>query len=255
MNPEEYDKMFAKENTYWWYLGRRDILESLIVTYGLVALGSRVLDVGCGTGLILQTLHKYAEPIGLDFSPLSLDYCQQRGLKRLIRGNVKNLPVKSESLDCVIALDILEHVDDDERMLEEIMRTLKPGGWLVLTVPAHPSLWSDHDRALHHCRRYTRRLFRDRIRGAGFEIVKLSYAVAFLCVPIFIYRFVQKLLLRPSPNPRSHVFPLPRPINGFFEFLLRVEGKYLRRGNLPFGVTLLSILRKPVSRPSQRVKR
>lgn len=248
MNPEEYDKMYNQENTYWWFQGRKKIIFRMIKHYNLLNHGkARVLDIGCGTGLILEALAEQGFAMGLDFSFKALQFSRQRNLKNLIRGNVKNIPVKDSSVDLVVALDLLEHIEDDQGLLDEIQRVLKPGGYLLSTVPAHQSLWSEHDEALHHFRRYSKPKFSDMVKKHNFSLVKYSYVISFTYFPIYIFRWGQRIYRKIVPtkqSPKTHIIILPEIINSLLIRILEFEGRLLQRMNLPFGVSLLCIAEK-----------
>ena len=248
MNPEEYDKMYKQENTYWWFQGRKDILFRMMKYHNLLEDGkARVLDIGCGTGLILEEITDQTFAIGMDFSMKALGFCQKRNLKHLVRGDVSNLPIASGGLELVLALDLLEHIEDDGALMKEIHRILKPGGYLLATVPAHPSLWSGHDEALHHFRRYTKQTFSRLVRESRFSIKKYSYVISFTFYPIFMFRMAQKLyrfLIKSRDKPKTHIIILPKIINSLLIKVLELEGWILQYLNLPFGVSLLCIARK-----------
>ena len=112
MNPEEYEKMYSQENSYWWFQGRKKIIFKMLNHHELIKDGkTRVLDIGCGTGLILQDISKKAFAIGLDFSHKALSFCCRRKLTNLLRGDVLNLPIADSSIQLVTALDLLEHIE------------------------------------------------------------------------------------------------------------------------------------------------
>jgi ubiquinone/menaquinone biosynthesis C-methylase UbiE len=244
MNVEEYEKMYALENTYWWFQGRKRIILNLVRKHvpGL-NLKARVLDVGCGTGLILEALHSYCRPIGLDFSHKALLYCRDRKLNLLILGNVDILPVSAESCDVVLALDLLEHIEDDSALMRDFHRIIKPGGYLMLTVPAHQFLWSEHDEALSHYRRYSYLQLLAMIREAGFRPVKTSYAISFVFLPIVVFRLAQKIFKK-RQEPKTHLIRLPGAANKILIWLLLIEGFLLKFINLPFGVSIICLARK-----------
>ncbi len=248
MNPEEYDIMYARENTYWWFQGRKNILLRMIERFNLLRGGkARVLDLGCGTGLILEEMARRTFAIGLDFSLKALNFCRSRGIENLVRGDVTRLPIKDGSVDLVLALDLLEHVEDDRTLLREVLRVLSPEGHILATVPAHQYLWSEHDEALHHYRRYSHAEFLKRIRECGFQPIKYSFVISFTWLPIVVFRFAQKFLRKVIPSkkgPKTHIILLPDPINSLLISILSLEGRLLERMNLPLGVSLLCIARK-----------
>lgn len=249
MNLAEYEKMYHLEDTYWWFQGRRRIIEAILEAYlPKEPEPGRVLDVGCGTGLILDHFRKW-EPVGLDFHPVALQYCSQRKLTRLVNGDVTQLPFESGSFDLILALDLMEHVEDHERMIREFSRVLRKGGCLMATVPAHPFLWSDHDIALHHYRRYTKASLRRLLREGDFRPIKFSYGITFTFPPIVAFRMVQKLWhgivgsVRTN-RPKAHLIELRPSLNRTMIRLLQVEAALLRRMNLPFGVSLMTLAQK-----------
>jgi SAM-dependent methyltransferase len=246
MDPAEYAKMYHLEETYWWFQGRKKIVLRMLNSLPRFREGgASVLDLGCGTGLMLDYLsNRHASSIGLDFSPLALQFCRQRGLQRLVRADVQDLPLAADQFDVITALDLAEHVERDEVLFSEIFRALKPGGHLVITVPAHPYLWSEHDEALYHFRRYRRGEFRERILQAGFRLNRLSYCITFTFPPIVAFRWLQRL--RPkSQRPKTHLIALPRWANRLILATVEIEALLLKWINLPFGVTLLAVAEKP----------
>ncbi len=249
MEAQEYERMHALEDHYWWFQGRMRMIRTVLDTYMKAPpRPGRVLDVGCGTGLMLSRVKEW-QPVGLDFSQLALGYCRGRGIRHLLQGDVVHLPVKSNSMDLVLALDLIEHVERDDLMAGEFHRILRPGGYLMATVPAHQFLWSDHDVALHHFRRYSYEGFRKLLREAGFRPVKYSYGITFTYIPIVMFRWMQRLWQKSIPvdsavRPKTHLIPLPGPINTTLIKLLHAEAALLRHMDLPFGVSLVALCRK-----------
>jgi len=247
MRPEEYERMYSLENTYWWFQGRKEIVLRILRKH--TPLGRtplRVLDVGCGTGLLLQAIRTWADPVGIDFSHLAMGYCTRRGIDHLTCGRVEALPFRGEAFDLLLALDLLEHVDDDAALMRELWRVCRPGGHLLITVPAYSFLWSEHDEALHHFRRYSRASLRRTIATTPFRIVRFTNAISLMLPPIAAFRLAQKTF-KPDHDhrPKTHLIRLPRPLNRFLISLLRLEARLLERINFPYGVSLLALLHKP----------
>lgn len=255
MNLDEYEKMYHLEDTYWWFQGRLAIIRAVLERYLPEQPGAgRVLDVGCGTGLILSDCERW-NPVGIDFSPAALAFCRTRSLDRLVRGDVVKMPFADNSFDLILALDLMEHVERDDLLIREFNRVLRPGGCLMATVPAHPSLWSDHDIALHHYRRYTRRSFGRLLKSGGFRPLKFGYCISFVHPLIVAFRQLQKLAHRLSPpanghQPRTHLITLPAIANRALIRLLEIEAALLRHVDLPEGTSLITLAQK--SQPHRR---
>jgi SAM-dependent methyltransferase len=252
MNLEEYEKMYSLEDTYWWFQGRKHIIFSLLERSGAFEPnvdGSApvTVDLGCGTGLVLDHLHSRTRPVGLDLSALALTYCRERGIRALARSDATQLPLGDDSTDLILALDLIEHIEDDARVYSEIARSLRPGGRAVISVPAYPFLWSEHDEALHHCRRYTRASLTRLLGGQPLRVERLTYAIAFTFLPIVAFRVLRRLLRRRSA-PRTHLIVLPGWMNGALISLLKIEAAMTRWVSFPFGVSLLAVVRKPGER-------
>lgn len=243
MNPVEYERMYRYEDHYWWFVSRRELVDALIRQLPL-SPNPLIVDVGCGTGATAALLQKYGMVIGVDISPLALSWSRQRGLNNLLLAAAERLPIAHESADVVVATDILEHLDDDVAVLKEFYRTLKPGGYVVVTVPAYSILWSEHDLALMHRRRYVAHTLAQRSRSVGFEIVRLTYALFFL----FPLALAMRLLKRrppPGKEPEAQLPPLPEWLNRFLIRFQRIETSLLTHLRFPWGVSVVAVLRKP----------
>jgi len=244
VNPEEYAKMYQLEDRYWYFQGRKDIIGGILDQWLPNDTSKlRILDVGCGTGLMLGKLKAMGlEPVGADLHTLSMQYCRRRGIQKLLRADVTNLPFAGNSFDIILALDLIEHVEDDAALLREFHRIAAPGAKVLITVPAHPYLWSEHDEALHHYRRYRRRPFLHLLSNSGFHPLRYTFAITLLYYPIVAFRLAQRLLRPRKAGPKTHLIDLPAPLNAFLIRLLRAEGSLLRHMNLPVGLTLLALL-------------
>lgn len=238
MQAEEYGRMFQFETDYWWFVGRRRLVMRLLEPC-LKSGSGWLLDAGCGTGALLTELQQQARHVvGLDLEPLALRYARQRGEFALVQARLEALPFRSNTFDAITALDVLEHLPDDRPALRELRRVLKPDGVLIITVPAYRFLWSKHDIALHHYRRYTARELRARLHEAGFEVRKLSYAVSLLFVPILLFRWLDRLRRTP---PAATLVPVGKRLNRWLIQLQDWESRLLQRVNLPFGVSLVAV--------------
>lgn len=247
MNLEEYHKMHALEKKYWWFQGRRKvILDTLDQHVKGDTGGGRpvILDIGCGTGMMLEDLKQMGSATGLDFSMVALEYCKNRGIDTIGRADVRNLPVKENSVDIITALDLIEHIEDDHGLMDEFYRVLKPGGIAVMSVPAHKKLWSGHDVALHHFRRYEKPEFQQLVEGAGLRPRKYTYGMATAYVPAVLIRNYKKIRGQKDTGATTDEFPIPNWLNGMLKKSVEVESLWLKRWNLPLGLSLLCVAEK-----------
>jgi SAM-dependent methyltransferase len=243
VNPDEYGRMFELEDHYWWFVGRRQLALGLLKKYMPRMEGKPVvLDLGCGTGVVSRELGTWSVPISVDMSPLALDYCRKRGLGRLVMGDAQRLPIKSGSVDAVIGLDIYEHLPDDEAAFAETFRILKPGGILVMSVPAFKSLWGPHDVALMHFRRYRRLELGEKLRKVGFAIRRLGYSVFFLFPVVVTVRFFERRHKGPA---KANLVAVPKAVNAGLIGLQKLEASVISMVSLPWGSSVVAVARKP----------
>ncbi len=229
--------MFDHEDHYWWFVARRQLALRL---FNLRDEGE-ILDVGCGTGALLAALPA-DRSIGLDFSEEALVHCAKRGLKNTVHADAQSMPFQSERFSTIVSLDTLEHVPDDRVALREMARVLRPGGTLVLNVPAFRWLWGPHDVALHHHRRYTRPELRAKLLEAGLIVDRISYSVFFLFGFVVLARLVDRFRGGPAK------VRLPEVSQGTNKFLIRLmelEADLLMRFSLPLGSSVVAVARKP----------
>jgi SAM-dependent methyltransferase len=249
MKADELARMYELEETYWWFVARRRLVRSLFRTF--VTLDSRpvIVDIGCGTGATLLALSRIGQVVGLDESSLALAFCRGRGDKHLIRASATEVPLANECADAVTMLDVLEHLDDDKAAMAEVARILRPGGMAMFTVPAFPGLWSEHDEAIGHKRRYKVAPLRTLAAAAGLEIVKLSYVITALFIPIYLFRLAQRAFRTGRPEgPKTTLILLPGVVNRLVTAILWLESRMMLRVNLPFGVSLVMVARRNPTR-------
>lgn len=242
MDASEYTTMYKVEDRHWWYCGMRAITSTLLDRYAGPRLPA-ILDAGCGTGANLVLLNRYGAATGVDIEPAALALCRQRQLFRLARASVTELPFASSSFDLVTSFEVLYHLDvsDDQAAINEFYRVLKPGGWLLLRLPAHDWLRGRHDVAVHTRHRYTTAEARRKVEASGFSVARLSYANCLL-FPLALAKRVAEKALPESAG--SDVGP-PPPGNRILAAILGLEAAWLRRWSLPWGLTVLCLAHKP----------
>jgi len=236
-----YQTVYEIEKIHWWCVARQRIVEDVIQRRLRLAPGARVLDVGCGSGAVLESLSERFEAYGTDTSQLAIDLSHQRGLTNAFCCTLATFPRAELRFDLTTLLDVIEHVDDDLAVLREAHHYLKPGGWALVTVPAYQFLWGPHDVVNHHKRRYTRGQLRRVMQAAGFELRQLSYFNSIL-FPAALAAWASEKLARVGADPRPRV---PSPLlNTLLTTVFSME-KYLLRGlTLPYGLSLIALARR-----------
>ena len=182
MDQRLMDAMLELDDRHWWYRGRRRIIRAELDRLALRP-GSRVLDAGCGSGRTLLELGRYGEVFGIELDPGAAAVARGRGCGEVRIGRLEELPWEDGYFDLITCLDVIEHTPDDGVTLRELRRVCKPGGYLLVTVPAYQSLWSMHDVANHHYRRYSRSTLRAAALDAGWIVRRLTSFNSLLLAP------------------------------------------------------------------------
>ncbi len=246
---EEYVYEVLNQDGWWWEVGRRALARSLLSEHANTATPSdgerpRILEIGCGSGRLLQELQDTNTVYGMDVAEAALRICRERGLDCVSMGDVTALPYSDEVFDTVIAIDVLEHIVDDAAAVREIRRVCAPGGTLVATVPAYKMLWSRRDVDHHHKRRYRVEELRKLLSSAGFKIRKATYVNLPVFFPLFL--MVKAGQLKPDDSTKvSQDFGIvPKPINAVLSGVMKAEAQVLRHVNLPFGSSIACVARR-----------
>ncbi len=234
----------AVDEHHWWYRGRRRVIRAELDRLPLPA-NARVLDAGCGSGRTLQELVDYGQVSGIELDTQAAEMARSRALGEVQVGRLEQLPWDDGTFDLITCLDVVEHVPDDVAALAELLRVSRPGGWLLVTVPAYQALWSLHDEANHHFRRYSRAALRRATAAAGWQLHRLSSFNSLLLAPAAAVRVAQRRF--GTHNGYTNDLALgPAWLNDVLERPLALEASWLARGRtLPMGLSLLAVLRRP----------
>jgi len=247
MERHEYEVMANVEHTLWWYVGMRQIADAWLASMPASTIPRRILDAGCGTGGNLTWLSRYGNPIGFDYSTIACTYATQTGIP-VVKASIEAIPFTDASFDVVTSFEVIYHkgVRDDVGALRECLRVLKPGGQLLLRLPAFEWLRSNHDARVHSERRYTHQQMIERVTAAGFVVQKSSYINTLL----FPLAFAQKANRWQGAEHMSDQsdLQLPSPfINRLGLTALGIEARLLQIGvQLPIGVSLLCLAQRPM---------
>lgn len=258
MRHDFYEEYARIESQHWWFIGRRRIILTVLDRYASGRLRNEarspvVLDVGIGGGVMLQYLETFGQVLGCDRERVALFYSFPKAGGRVVQAEAENMPFRRESLDLVTLLDLLEHTEDDEKVLQDVGRVLRPKGFLCVTVPAHRWLWGNQDVISGHKRRYAPGELERKIEAAGLCIVYRSYFNTFLFPLIALVRLTRhcKALIHGErtvgdPNRVVSDFSMTKPgrLNDTLAWIFSQEARWLRRWHFPAGVSLLCLAEK-----------
>ena len=237
MNPGEYATMYRVEEAHWWYQSLRGMLTEFMAA---MPDNARVLDIGCGTGANMQALNIAS---GIDYSTEAVEFCRQRNLTETAAASATALPFASESFDAAISCDVLCHhsIQDKSQMIRESARVLRPGGFLLLNLPAYAWLMSSHDVHVGTDRRFTRSEMPSLLGQAGMQPVRMTYwntAMFPVAVAVRMWRKVR------PPGASDLGAGSGEVANGVLTAILRAERALTKLTPLPFGLSLLVLARK-----------
>lgn len=244
MDKALFDEMALVEDYHWWFRARKQITLSLLRRH-LPALGGLVVgDFGTGTGHMLEDLREFGVVYGLESSPDALAYAVAKGVADVRFGSLpKNIPYPKSFFDAILMQDVLEHIQDAPEALKSVRDYLKPGGILLLTVPAVQALYCGRDRFHGHVKRYDREAMTKELAYGGMETVFLSYYNFFLFFPTAAVRMWSKHVGADREAPDIKVFS--GCANTLLEKIFAYERKWLERGRVfPFGVSIVAVARR-----------
>ena len=243
MKDTAIEKMSSIEDENWWHEGRRKILCDIIRDIRGERKDLKILDVGCGPGGTTVSFLEFGTVVGTDFSASALKIASQKGIKNVLKSNLLNPPFKNEIFDVITTLDVIEHINEDVEVLKKLQKLLKSDGCLIITVPAFQFLWSEHDVAVSHVRRYNISTLAKILHNSGFKIVRISYFVSFLFPLVAMYRILKKTNVD-KENPKPNMVKFPYIINKILEKIMKLENRLLKKINFPFGTSIICIAKK-----------
>ena len=234
-----YDRMAELDERHWWYRARREILGDLIEREIALPADARILEIGCGTGHNLDMLRRFGRVDAIEVDGAARIIASRRLGHAVMDAPLPELTgVEDQAYDLIAILDVLEHVEADREALESMARKLKPGGRILVTVPAHPWMWSAHDVVNHHKRRYTRRTLKAVVAAAGLKLDLLSWFNSLLFPLAAAARLVGRLT---GKDDSDDTLP-PGPVNRRYEGIFGLERYAIGRLPFPPGVSLVAIV-------------
>lgn len=240
MEINKYEEMEKLEKFHWWFVYRQNILKICIKKYlSKLKRDAKILDIGCGTGGNLQLLNEsFIDVMGVDNSDLAIRYCQDKNLKNILKAELPDLAlVEDNSVDLILLLDVLEHIEDDNFTIAVLKSKLKKGGYLLMSVPAFSFLWTKHDEGFHHKRRYSLSEIVKKLKAQDFKIIKSSYMYFLLFPAVVLMRLFKKI----SKNyAEKDDFELNNSfLNSLIIKILSIETFLFQYFDYPFGSSVL----------------
>ncbi len=248
MEKDFYLQYASVEDKHWWFVARRQIIKQVICRLNLPN-NAQILEAGCGTGGNLQMLSRYGQVSAMELDQIACQLANQRQVTHVKPGSLPdNIPFEKD-YDLILILDVIEHLDNDLSGLEALYYKLKPGGYLLVTVPAYMFLWSEHDEINHHKRRYRLKALKQVVKKAGYEVDYGSYFNTFLFPLVAIVRILAKLLPKQDKKNQNQIssdLVVPsKSVNQILKFIFASERYFINKFPFPFGVSILLLARKP----------
>lgn len=244
MELSEYENIYHQEDKHFFYKANHEIIIRLLELYATKKGKLKILDAGCGTGLLAKKLEKFGEVVGVDYHPEAVKLSKSRGVKAK-KADVTKLPFKKRGFDVVVAIDVIYHksIKDDTKALREFNRVLKCGGILLVRVPANKWLHLNHDKYVHTRERYTKSELAQKLHKAGFIIKQISYVNGLLSLLAILKQVFETI--NPQSSMESGVTNTPDFINSFLANILIGEWFLIKNSALPLGLGLVAASYKP----------
>lgn len=241
MEADVFKEMAAIQSRHWWFVARSRILAAVVSKLSLPPK-AKILEIGCGTGGNLAMLSEFGSLSAIEYDDNARDFAASLAVCPVVTGGLPEpIPFEDGKFDLVCLLDVLEHIGDDEAALCRAGRLLSPSGRLLVTVPAYAWLWSAHDEAHHHCRRYTAKMLRQRAQKANLVVEKLGYFNTLLFPMIAVARIIGRLS---GHNKGSDAAMPPSLVNRVLMEIFSFERHLVPKKMMPFGTSILAVLSK-----------
>ena len=242
MNIKMYRIFFEIQKKHWWFVTKKEIVLDTIERYQTKSNDTKVLDIGCGSGLMLSALQNVGQTFGMDMSDEAIGFSKEIFRGKVERGFLPDkIPYPENFFNLITALDVIEHIDQDIDALKALRSRLTEDGKAIITVPAYMFLWSAFDDMNEHKRRYTLTELNTKLVQAGFTVEKITYYNTLLFPIVFVVRMLNNVLKRDGA---SDVDMPNAPLNFVLRMIFGMEQYLLRYINLPFGVSILAVVRK-----------
>jgi SAM-dependent methyltransferase len=233
-----YEQMAELDQRHWWYRARREVLAALIARTTELPKRARILDIGCGTGHNLAMLSKFGRVDALELDEQARSIAEKRLGRKVMKAPLPEITgVPDDTYNLIAALDVIEHIEADKAALASIATRLKRGGKLIITVPAHPWMWSAHDVVNHHKRRYSRRALKELIESSPLRLNKIGYFNSLLFPVAVAERLSSKLRGKEGADIKLP----PALLNVALEKAFAAERHLIGRLPLPPGLSLFAV--------------
>lgn len=242
MKIEMYRTFYELQKTHWWFTSKKTIVLDAIKCHANLNEESAILDIGCGSGLMLNALSKLGKTLGMDESDEAIQFSQEIFQGTVCKGQLPNdVPFSKNQFDLITALDVIEHIDADVQSLTTVRSLLSENGIAIITVPAYMFLWSHFDEINHHKRRYTASELKTKLENSGLKVKKITYYNTFLFLIIYFVRQFKNLMARDG---KSDLQMPSKTTNFVLRKIFSAEKYPLRFLNFPFGVSILAVVSK-----------
>lgn len=246
MKQKMYDDMYLCQKTHWWFIARQKIICYIIKKYVKNKENINLLDIGCGSGAMLNVLKQYGKTTGLDNSDTAIKMSKSVFDGNIVQDDIFNEDtLNNQSFDCITILDVIEHMDKDYLIPDRIHKLLNENGICIVTVPAYMWLWSTHDDINEHKRRYTKKQLISLFKTNNLTIEKCSYYNTILFFPISFIRLIKKIF---RIHESTSDMKMPNKfVNNLLCTIFSIEKFLIPKFNIPFGVSILMVIRKHTS--------